>query len=237
MAGDLRKELRLLFEKYGSDKSRHGYQSVYAEVLGQHRERACNVVEVGVQEGKSLAAWLEFFPNAFVYGLDLAPPAVSSGRRFCVLQCDQASVHQLEAAAARIKTAGVVIDDGSHVPDHQLLTFNLFFSRVLEVGGVYIIEDVETSYWRKGELYGTSIRAGEESKASVINIFTNAIHRTVNGLYAGRDDVVGISKEAAEHIESMSFGKNYIMIRKGARRPPSGEVAPYYYANFVRGAT
>ena len=42
------------------------------------------------------------------------------------------------------KTGGnldVILDDGSHIPEHQILTFNTLFPSVVP-GGIYIIEDV-----------------------------------------------------------------------------------------------
>ena len=47
------------------------------------------------------------------------------------------------------KTGGnfdIVIDDGSHVPSHQLLTFETVWPHITP-GGIFVIEDIETSYW------------------------------------------------------------------------------------------
>ena len=41
----------------------------------------------------------------------------------------------------------VIIDDGSHIPWHQIFTLETIFDTFLKDGGVYIIEDIETSYW------------------------------------------------------------------------------------------
>ena len=40
----------------------------------------------------------------------------------------------------------VVIDDGSHRPEHILETFRILFP-LLADGGIYAIEDTQTSYW------------------------------------------------------------------------------------------
>ena len=225
-----RRELQAIFDKYGTDKSHHGYHEFYAEALKPHREESCNIVEIGVQESKSLKAWLEYFSKAFVYGLDLLQPSV--GERYEILKWDQSSRSEIESAAARIGTARVIIDDGSHVPEHQLLTFNILFTSVLEEGGVYILEDVETSYWRKGSLYGYNINAGENSSKSIVNIFSAAIHRTVNRLYSQNSETVGLDPAASACIESLSFGKNYISIRKGPARP---SCQLYHFTHYVRG--
>jgi len=52
----------------------------------------------------------------------------------------------------------IIIDDGSHVPRHQLITFTSLFPCV-RPGGVYVIEDIESSYYDGSDpsLYHTPI--------------------------------------------------------------------------------
>ena len=44
------------------------------------------------------------------------------------------------------KPVFAIIDDGSHIPQHQVSTFDLLFRQVLLPGGTYIVEDIETRY-------------------------------------------------------------------------------------------
>lgn len=221
-------ELRRIFDIHGTDKGRsHKYEVFYAESLRPYRHARCNVLEIGVLEGHSHRAWLEFFSQAHIYGADLNGPA--SGDRFTVLRCDQSKREDLEALSENIGKAAVIIDDGSHVPAHQLLTFNVLFPKLLEDGGLYVLEDVETSYWRHGLIYGYPVRVGEEHPDSIVNIFAQALHRTVNATYSGRTDPCRLDPAATEWIESISFGKNYISIKKGS----NPRVAPYHFQSFV----
>ena len=43
------------------------------------------------------------------------------------------------------KKVELIVDDGSHVPEHQILSFNFLFKNLLSPGSTYIIEDIETS--------------------------------------------------------------------------------------------
>ena len=40
----------------------------------------------------------------------------------------------------------VIIDDGSHLPSHQVISFEALWKSVVP-GGQYIVEDIETSYY------------------------------------------------------------------------------------------
>ena len=52
----------------------------------------------------------------------------------------------------------MIIDDGSHVPAHQLLGFKLLFP-LIKPGGLYVIEDIESSYFdaEQVRIYGYSL--------------------------------------------------------------------------------
>ena len=62
---------------------------------------------------------------------------------------DQSNSLELDKFVATVGIKfDVILDDGSHVPEHQILTINKLWDLV-KPGGVYIIEDIETSYWKK----------------------------------------------------------------------------------------
>jgi hypothetical protein len=95
--------------------------------------------------------WLDLFPNAYIYGMDFY--LHSKGNRYNVIQEDQSKIDDLNIVKSQINSKLFFInDDGSHIPEHQLLSFNILFPKLCE-GGVYIIEDIETSYWTKGDFW------------------------------------------------------------------------------------
>jgi hypothetical protein len=97
--------------------------------------------------------WRQLFPKAFVICLDR--DVSESGNGYTVLKVDQSNAKALEEAIEAIpQPARLIIDDGSHHPQHQLSTFSLLFKNLLQPKGIYIIEDIETSYWLCGNLYG-----------------------------------------------------------------------------------
>lgn len=134
--------LAKLGEKYQPTKRRHGYLDYYWMHLRDVRASVRNVLEIGVQTDHSIRMWEEFFPNATVYGVDVDPAcAAFGGGRRRVLIGDQADERFLDRV---VREAGgsfdLVIDDGSHLPDHQLRSFEVLFPRLSE-HGIYVVED------------------------------------------------------------------------------------------------
>lgn len=142
-------ELNQIGVKHHTDKSSllHGYLDHYADILpGQ--EFVETVVEIGLQRGgkwrqgsmPSIRMWLEYYKSATVYGFD-KQPLESFDERFHFYKGDQGRVYDHIRFGDMIKgDIDVLLDDGSHRPTHQLLTFIYFWPRISK-GGVYIIED------------------------------------------------------------------------------------------------
>jgi hypothetical protein len=90
---------------------------------------------------------LEYFPHSYIYGIDINEK--KKGERYEILKADQSSTQQLRSVVEKSIHHPIffIIDDGSHVPEHQISSFDYLFQEVLMPGGTYIIEDIETSYW------------------------------------------------------------------------------------------
>ena len=96
----------------------------------------------------------------------------------CTSVLDQSELLRRAIDSVRAQTftdwEHIIVDDGSHVPWHQLLTFEIMFETWLKPGGLYIIEDVETSYLdgTNPRIYGYDIiDAGLGKKGSVVEKF------------------------------------------------------------------
>jgi hypothetical protein len=111
--------------------------------------------------------------------------------------------------AIKDKNLFFINDDGSHIPEHQLLTFNELFPLLCE-GCIYIIEDIETSYWTKGEIYGYQANYGYKHPNSIIEVFKDVVD-SVNSEFAGEK----INKVLHhDKIGYITFAKNCIIIVK-----------------------
>lgn len=136
--------------KYRTDKiTHHGYERFYDYFLYPLKNKEFNLLEIGIDQNCSLKMWCDLFSKAKIYGIDI-------GHGFkhdqgIVFKADQSNKSELKKVVKYIKNSDLIIDDGSHVPEHQLLTFNYLFLKLLNFGGTYIIEDIETSYWKNSK--------------------------------------------------------------------------------------
>ena len=154
-------DLADLFNRYGSDKDVNGYSPLY-QVLLQHRQNDPHLLlEIGIgtlvdgaassmagfalegyRPGGSLRAWRDWMPNARIVGADVQPDTQFSEERIETYLCDSTNTASsrslLESLNAR---PDIIIDDGSHLDYHQIVTLRNFFEH-LKPGGLYIIEDI-----------------------------------------------------------------------------------------------
>ncbi len=140
--------------KYQTDKSSrtHNYAVKYDAILGARREAVSRVLEIGVFNGASLRMWEEYFQNAQIIGMDNDWRTRKHGvGRASILVGDQSRGDDLDAAA-RCGPFDLIVDDGSHHWSDQIRSFKHLFGAV-RPGGIYIVEDVCTSYW--GEAWGS----------------------------------------------------------------------------------
>jgi hypothetical protein len=59
----------------------------------------------------------------------------------------------------------------------QVTSYQVLFDQALTPGGIYVIEDIETSYWKAGQdLYGQPVtRCGQSEAETVVNKFKQLV--------------------------------------------------------------
>lgn len=93
------------------------------------------VLEIGVDHGGSLQIWKRYFPTATIVGLDINPGCKDfEEERIEIVTGDQTDTKLLES----LGEFDIVIDDGSHDPGHQEVTFTTLYPKTKTV---YLIED------------------------------------------------------------------------------------------------
>lgn len=204
-------KIKELGVKYNTDKvTHHKYHEIYDFFLRTMYMEKGAILEIGIDACSSLNMWLELFPNAFIYGMDIGKEM--RGTRHEVIKGDQSNANDLNLVAKRLEHNNLffINDDGSHIPEHQLLTFNTLFP-LLREGGIYIIEDIETSYWTKNGLYGYATRYGYKHPNSIIEIFKDVID-CINSEFSGKNDLQRV--QHLQYISNITFSQNCIIIGK-----------------------
>jgi hypothetical protein len=156
--------------KYGTDKASevHDYLKKYEKYLPYKREDKLNILEIGVLNGESLTTWKEYFYNSTIIGIDINPDCKKYQEdRVIVETGDQTDKFFLDGLIKKYGPFDFILDDGSHINNHVLTSFELLFKSV-KSGGQYIIEDVQTSYL---EDYG----GGYMKLGTTIEYFKNII--------------------------------------------------------------
>lgn len=123
-----------------------GYTIFYEQWMAGMRDKPISLLEIGVNMGASIIMWLEYFPNAKVYGVDIVPrtrPPESDRYKF--FQGDQQNVDFWRATAPQMGPLDIVIDDGGHTCGQIEVSFRCLWP-ALRPGGLYCIEDLGAAY-------------------------------------------------------------------------------------------
>lgn len=126
------------------------YFDIYDRYFKKYRGKEVVIVEIGVFQGGSLQMWQNYFGDkAKIYGLDINPQCKEfEGGNIKILIGSQSDKNFLQEVKKQIPKIDVLIDDGSHRMHDQIVTFEELFDHVKD-DGIYLCEDVHTSYWLK----------------------------------------------------------------------------------------
>lgn len=164
---------------FDSDKSSlcHGYSKFYSSELANLENAKIKILEFGIHYGASQAAMSKYFVNSTVFGIDKNPYFKKfHSKKIHSLYCDVSSRTSLKQLANHLNDKmDIIIDDASHIPDHQLITFLEMFNS-LKNGGVYIIEELDV-YETYKELYTSNEK---NSGRSLIRKFLYDLKNGIN---------------------------------------------------------
>ncbi len=124
------------------------YLDIYHRHFARFRNKPMTLLEIGVHKGGSLDMWRDYFgAEARIVGLDINPACKQFERpRTHVRIGDQADVTFLNAVASEFGPFDIIVDDGGHAPNQQIVSFETLYPRMSE-RGVYLVEDTHTNLW------------------------------------------------------------------------------------------
>ena len=134
------------FSTYFRDTFQATRQRFYERFLKEFRDQEPAVLEIGVLRAQSLCMWAEYFTRGRIVGIDIDPEAKAYEReRVSIEIIDQSDAPALIDVALKYGPFTLVLDDGSHIWDHQINALRALLPFV-KPGGYYILEDMDTSY-------------------------------------------------------------------------------------------
>jgi len=124
------------------------YFDVYDRHFSRFRNKEITILEIGVSQGGSLQMWKDYFgPKAKIYGIDVNPQCKAlEEENIKIFIGSQSDKKFLEEVKRKIPQVDILIDDGGHTMKQQIVTFETLFEHVKD-NGVYLCEDLHTSYW------------------------------------------------------------------------------------------
>ena len=164
------------------------YFDVYDKLLTRFVGETITFVEIGILDGGSLFMWRDFFgKNARIIGVDLNPEATKWREHgFEIFIGDQANSHFWVDFFNEVGDIHVLLDDGGHRNDQQIITTRSTLPHVLD-GGLIIIEDTQTSFMKFESFRKYSFISFLKDKIKSLNArsdeldikkdnFSNAVH-------------------------------------------------------------
>lgn len=206
-----------LFYICGSDKFKN-YQNIYNILTSNFKKNdKINILEIGIGShnlsgasgGGSLIALSLYFKNARIYGIDLFDKSFLNIGNISTFIGDQSNRENLENIQNQMPDLDLVIDDGSHFVDHQLLAFDVFF-KVLRDNGVYVIEDTAGSYRIRNN--GDPDLSDDKN---IVTYFQKYVH-CVNYEYLKKEYQDNLLK--LKDLDSVSFFKNCVVLVKRMKK-------------------
>lgn len=212
--------LHQILTLFGTDKQKeggHSYAKAYADVLRPLRSKRIKMLEIGLFRGSSLLGWRAYFPRASIAGFDIVPKPEMARGRVRVYQGDQGSAVDLDRVCAAEAPFDLIVDDGSHFNRHQLFSFHHLFPH-LKDGGIYVIEDVQTSYWN-GSVGGVNYDGCDpfapDFKDTCVGRFLELTKYLNHAEFVSHEQADTELLALAKQVRRIAFEHNLIFIWKG----------------------
>lgn len=190
------------------------YFDIYEKHFNRFRGKEVVILEIGVSQGGSLQMWKDYFGlNAKIYGIDINPKCKElEEENIKIFIGSQSDRKFLRAVKEQLPPIDILIDDGGHTMRQQIISYEELFPVVGE-NGVYLCEDLHTSYW-------LSHGGGHKRRGTFIEYsknfidFLNAYHSEQRSLK---------TNEFTRSVDSIHYYDSIVVVEKKRRSAPFDE--------------
>jgi len=188
------------------------YFDVYERHFQRFRGKPVRMLEIGVYHGGSLSMWKDYFGDQLqLFGVDINSRAQKfAGAQTQIFIGDQSDPVFLKSLRRDIGQVDIVLDDGGHACYQQIASYRELYDMVAP-DGVYMVEDVHTSYWDE---YGGGLKRADS--------FLEFSKQWVDELnsYHVREWQPKQHSMLARSAHSVSFYDSIVAIEKRPKAPP-----------------
>jgi hypothetical protein len=188
----------------------HHYFKIYDRHFKKFQGRHPIILEIGVAKGGSLEMWNHYFDgDCEIYAIDINPDCLQVPKRL-----DAKNIHvELGNQESRSfwrdylrnkPKFDIVIDDGGHKMNQQIVTYEEVYNHISD-DGVYLCEDLHTSYW---EMWGGGLR-----KPGTFIEYTKNFIDQINAHHI-REPLVGNEKKFRQTTNSIHYYDSVIVLEK-----------------------
>lgn len=190
------------------------YFDIYDFWFKSYKNKPVVILEIGVFQGGSLNMWRDYFgKEAKIYGIDINSECKQfeedNTKIFIGSQEDRDFLTYIKS---QIPRPDIIIDDGGHTMKQQIISFEELYGH-LKNDGLYLCEDLHTSYWKE---YG----GGYKDSGSFIEYSKNLIDK-INAWHS-RDKNLKVD-EFTKSTYSLHFYDSVLVIQRKKINPPKAE--------------
>ena len=205
-------DLNQLANIYGTDKfDHHNYTPTYQKHFRHMKLKKLNILEIGIGGydnpkfgGASLRMWRSYFLRGKIYGIDIYDKSFHDEFRIKTFVSSQIDENFLKKLNNEVGGFDIIIDDGSHINEHVVKTFQILFP-LLKSKGIYVVEDTQTSYWKE---YGGAMDVSSLTTMNYFKSLTDGIN------YTEYIDKSYLPSYLDQNIKSIHFYYNMIFVYK-----------------------
>ena len=188
------------------------YFDIYERHFKKFQNKKINLLEIGVSKGGSLQMWKNYFGDkANIYGIDIDPLCKNLEEDnieiFIGSQTDRTFLKEVKK---RLPKLDILIDDGGHTMSQQIISYEELFDH-LNDNGVYLCEDLHTSYWLK---WG----GGYKRKGTFIEFSKNWID-SLNAFHSRQKNY--LESKFTNSVNSIHYYDSIVILEKKLRKKPN----------------
>lgn len=185
------------------------YFEVYHTFFQKYIDSDVRILEIGVYKGGSLQMWKDYFgEKATVVGMDIdAKCKEYEEENIHICIGSQADRDFLVQVSEQWGPFDIILDDGSHVVDHQILTFETLFP-LLKEDGLFLCEDCHSSYSAR---YG-----GEYRKKDTFIEYSKDFADCVNSQFVNLDKLNSLPFYT-DYIKACHYYDSMVVVEKKHR--------------------